>query len=64
MHSRISRISNVHDESIVTVDVSSESDSGEVSSIKAVDISSCSSQVALPTEITELIKLINMRRNF
>lgn len=55
MHSRISRISNVHDESIVTVDVSSESDSGEVSSIKAVDISSCSSQVALPTEITSSV---------
>ena len=52
MHSRISRIS-VHDESIVTVDVSSESESDDASSIMAVDISSHSSQVGLPTEITE-----------
>jgi len=54
MHSRISRIS-VHDESIVTVDVSSESESDDASSIMAVDISSHSSQVGLPTEITSSV---------
>jgi len=54
MHSRISRIS-VHDESIVTVDVSSESESEDASSIRAVDISSHSSQAALPTEITSSV---------